>query len=110
MLANEPRAAALLDEVHAVLLRQDYAGLAHLAEALERELDQPSQRLDPDALAVIRRKADRNALTLIAVQRGIRAAVRRIAEIRSVANGLVTYDLAGRREEKSSGVDLKARY
>lgn len=109
MMANEPRAAILLDEVHAVLMRQDYGGLAQLAEALERELDQPSQTLDQEALAIIRRKADRNALTLIAVQRGIRAAVRRIAEIKSVASGLVTYDLAGRREEKSSGRDLTAR-
>ncbi|MBI1169864.1 hypothetical protein GC209_00555 [bacterium] len=110
MSANEPRAAALLDEVHAVLLRQDYDGLAQLAASLEQELDHPSQTLDAEALAIIRRKADRNALTLLAVQRGIRAAVRRITEIRSVANGLVTYDLGGRREEKSSGSDLKARY
>ena len=110
MQTSEPRAAVLLDEVHAVLLRQDYSGLAQLAEALEHELDRPSQVLDQAALSVILRKADRNAATLIAVQRGIRAAVRRITEIRSVSNGLVTYDLGGRREEKSSGHDLAARY
>ncbi|MGV8988544.1 MAG: hypothetical protein ACOH2H_19940 [Cypionkella sp.] len=110
MEANEPRAAVLLDEVHAVLLRQEYDGLAKLAEALEHELDHPSRTLDTAALAIIRRKADRNAATLIAVQRGIRAAVRRITEIRSASSGLVTYDLGGRREEKSGGHDLTARY
>ena len=110
MSRTEPRAAVLLDEVHAVLLRQDYAGLATLAAALEQELDHPSQKLDSAALSIIRRKANRNAATLIAVQRGIRAALRRITEIHSVSTSLVTYDRTGRREEVWSGRELAARY
>lgn len=100
----------MLDEVHAVLMRHDYAGLETLAAALEDELDHPSQTLDSAALAIIRRKANRNAATLIAVQRGIRAALRRITEIHSVSNSLVTYDRSGRREEKWNSSELAARY
>ncbi len=102
MLANEPRAAVILDEIHAALLLRDYAVLADLTKSLEEALAQPAQKLDAAALAVIRGKADRNAATLIAVQRGIRAAVRRIAEIRSVSNGLVTYDRSGLRQQSVS--------
>lgn len=99
MLANDPRGPALLDDIHTALLRHDYAALADLGAALEHELDHPRQPLDQTALDQIRRKADRNAASLIAVQRGIRAAVRRLAEIRSVSNGMVTYDRSGRRQE-----------
>lgn len=110
MMANEPRAAGLLDEINATLLRKDYAALADLGEALGRELDQPSQKLDAAALAIIRRKADRNAATLIAVQRGIRAALRRITEIKSVSNGMTTYDRSGRKYEEQSVRGLAARF
>jgi hypothetical protein len=99
MLENDVRAAALLDEIHAALLRHDYGALAPLGSALEHELDHPAQKLEPASLDLIRRKADRNAATLVAVQRGIRAAVRRITEIRSVSTGMVTYDRSGRRQE-----------
>lgn len=49
------------------------------------------------ALAVLRRRADENAALLSASQRGIRAALRRIEEVRGVASGLATYDAQGRR-------------
>lgn len=110
MASSEPRAAALLDELHAALLRKDYNILAELGAALSRELDQPSQKLDAEALAVIRRKADRNAATLIAIQRGIRAAMRRLAEIKSVSNGMSTYDRSGRKYEDQKLRGLAARY
>jgi hypothetical protein len=99
MLTNDPRAAALLDEIHAALLHHDYGTLASLGAALEQELDHPGHKLTPAALDLIRRKADRNAATLLAVQRGIRAAVRRITEIRSVSTGMVGYDRFGQRQE-----------
>jgi hypothetical protein len=110
MPANEPRAAVLLDEVHAALLRKDYEILADLGAALGHELDQPSQKLDAAALAIIRRKADRNAATLTAVQRGIRAALRRITDIRLVSNGMTTYDRSGRKYEDQSGSGLAERF
>ena len=102
MLASEPRTAAVLDEIHVALLQRNYALLPALSKSLEDALAQPSQKLDAAALKIIRHKADRNAATLIAVQRGIRAAVRRIAEIRSVSDGMVTYDKSGRKYETAA--------
>lgn len=107
---NPPRAALLLDEVQAAVLRHDYGALPDLSAALEQELARPSQRLDAVALMVIRQKADRNAATLLAVQRGIKAALRRITEIKSVSKGLVTYDRSGRKAEAPTGQGLAARF
>ena len=47
----EPRAAQLLDDIHAALLRHDYSALGPLGQALEAELDQPTiQQLDARAV------------------------------------------------------------
>jgi len=100
-------AASLLDDIHKRLLLRQYDQLAALSVALETALTQP-QKLDAAALALIRSKAQRNAATLIAVQRGIRAAVRRVAEIRSVSSGLVTYDTSGLRQDRV-GFDVAQR-
>lgn len=102
----DPKAAALLDEIHAALLRHDYAALAPLSQMLEAELDQPSQKLDARAVRLIRSKADRNAATLKATARGIRAATQRMAEVRQVARGMVTYDRTGRHETIDTGTPL----
>ena len=102
MRKSEPHAAVLLDEVHAVLLRQDYAALATLAAALEQELDHPSQKLDSAALSIIQRKANRNAATLIAVQRGIRAALRQITP-RSIPCPMVWRPMTAMAAAKKSG-------
>lgn len=110
MPPTDPRAALLLDEVHKALVRRDYAALPALTVALAAELDHPSENLDQTALHVIRRKADRNAATLSAVQRGIKSAVRRLTEIRSASNGLVTYDRTGRKQEQQTTHGLTARF
>lgn len=102
MPVSEPRTAAVLDEIHEALLQRNYGQLPALSKSLQEALAQPAQKLDAAALTIIRRKADRNAATLIAVQRGIRAAVRRIAEIRSVSDGMVSYDKSGRRHETAA--------
>ena len=107
---NNSRAAVLLDEVQAAVLRRDYGMLAELSAALETELNHPSQTLTAADLSMIRQKANRNATTLLAVQRGIRAALRRITEIKSVSNGLVTYDRSGRKAETKSGTGMAARF
>ena len=96
-----PTAASLLDDIHQRLLARQYDQLPALSLALERALT-PPQKLDAAALSLLHAKAQRNAATLIAVQRGIRAAVRRVAEIRSVSTGLVTYDKSGLRQEATS--------
>ena len=42
---NLPRAAILLDDVQAAVLRRDYDALAGLSAALEKELDHPAAPL-----------------------------------------------------------------
>jgi hypothetical protein len=93
-----PSAASLLDDIHQRLLARRYDQLEALSLALERALSAP-QNLDAAALKLIHAKAQRNAATLAAVQRGIRAAMRRVVEIRSVSTALVTYDKSGLRQE-----------
>ena len=95
---HEPTAAALLDDIHQRLLARQYDQLPALSVALEHALSTP-QKLEAATLKLIHVKAQRNEATLAAVQRGIRAALRRVAEIRSVSTGLVTYDTSGRRQE-----------
>ncbi|MBC7476853.1 MAG: hypothetical protein H7317_02000 [Pseudorhodobacter sp.] len=105
----EPRAALLLDLVYAALLRSDYAALPGMTEQLELELRTPSLTLTATQLTLIRRKAERNGACLIAAQRGVKAARRRLAEIRSTAAGLVTYDRKGHRTETSESRNLAQR-
>lgn len=92
------RLSAELDRVYRVLRSGKLDGLAAATQALEAEL----ARLDPvDAagLDLLRHKAQRNAACLDAAARGIRAARRRLSEIRMIENGLGTYDDKGRRDE-----------
>ena len=104
-----PVAARLLDAVYQALLRSDYAVLGKLSEDLERELQKPSGRITDADLQMISRKAERNAAVLLAAQKGIRSARRRLSEIRETASGLVTYDRSGRRAEVSEGRNLAQR-
>lgn len=106
---DTPNAAILLDRVLDALLRSDYAVLAQLSASLERELQSPRDRLTEAGLQLIHRKAERNAAMLLAAQRGIRSARRRLAEIRTTAAGLVTYDRSGRRAEVSESRNLAQR-
>lgn len=92
------RLSAELDRVYHVLRSGRLDGLAAATQALEAEL----ARLDPmDAagLELLRHKAQRNAACLDAAARGVRAARRRLAEIRTIESGLGTYDDKGRRDE-----------
>ena len=92
------RLSAELDRVYQVLRSGKLEGLAAATQALEAEL----ARLDPaDAagLDLLRHKAQRNAACLDAAARGVRAARRRLAEIRTIESGLGTYDDKGRRDE-----------
>lgn len=109
MVRSEPRAAQLLDLVHAAVQAANYAALAELAQSLVQELDRPDFALTPPELHLVRHRAERNAACLLAAQRGIRAARRRLAEIRGAAAGLVTYDRAGKRAAVSESRNLTQR-
>ncbi len=104
-----PNAALLLDRVYEALLRADYGALEGLSANLDRELHSPSGKITEAGLQLIQRKAERNATVLLAAQRGIRSARRRLAEIRTTASGLVTYDRSGRRAEVSESRNLAQR-
>ena len=104
-----PRAVQLLDMVYEALLRSDYAALPGMTDLLAQELLSPSLPLTAGHLATIHHKAERNGACLIAAQRGVKAARRRLAEIRSTASGLVTYDRKGRRAEVIESRNLAQR-
>lgn len=105
--AKAPLAAQLLDQVYDAMLRSDYGALPALGTRLEAVLQGP-----PPAqadLQLIRTKADRNAAVLLAAQRGIKAARRRLADVRAATGALVTYDRSGRRAEHNDNPSLAQR-
>lgn len=103
-------ALAVLDAIYAALLRSDLDALPGLTERLELDLSRHYPTFGERALRQIRQKADRNAVVLLAAQRGIRAARRRIDDIRSASAGLVTYDRSGKRAEVSEQRSLAQRF
>jgi len=90
-----------LDRVHEILRRGNLTALPEAAAAIEAEIASLAATSGPAPraadLAALRRKLARNALCLEGAARGIRAARRRIAEVRGAASGLAAYDAAGRR-------------
>jgi hypothetical protein len=107
------RLSRSLDTVHEVLRSGDLAALPAAAEGMECSLAvlaaagaRPS---DAAGLAAIRRKLERNALCLQGSARGIRAARRRIAEVRAAGKGLAAYDAAGRRPSEPAAPTTLAR-
>lgn len=113
MPTNDPGAAQaatqLLDLAYEALLKSDFAALGGLSERLERELARGAARFGEAELRAIRQKANRNAVVLLAAQRGIRSARRRLEEIRDTAQGLVTYDRSGKRASVSEHRSLAQR-
>ncbi len=83
----------LLDAVHRALLAGDLAALPPLAERIETAMVALPAGADAHGLQT---RARRNALLLEAAGRGLRAARRRLEELRGAAR-LSTYDHAGRR-------------
>ena len=98
-----------LDAIHAALR----AGRLHDLEALTRALEATmSEREQMDAIALkrVRSKAARNASALIAAGSGVRSAGRRLAEIRAVQDGFVSYGPAGERDESPTTRQLTQRF
>ena len=98
--ANAPDPLAdLLDQAHAALRIAAYDRLDGLTRQIEAELSLLVERRDRAALDRVRHRAMRNEACLLAAQHGIRAARRRIEEIRRAQSGLVTYGPTGSRAE-----------
>lgn len=101
----------LLDRVHAALMAGDLASLAAHVAALEALPTERLAGLGAAPLGRLRAKADRNARCLEAAGRGLRAAQRRLAEIRAAGQGLQTYDVQGqRRTLAGTGQQIARRF
>ncbi|MGL5008442.1 MAG: hypothetical protein ACRC6I_01065 [Paracoccaceae bacterium] len=85
-----------LDAVHAALLDGDINQIAPLTRRVEVLMTNPETPSEAE-LTIIRAKAMRNARTLEAAMQGLRAASRRLAELREAASGHKTYGRDGRR-------------
>jgi len=104
------RMCDLLDAVHAALVRAEYQELDALTDAVAAGLPAVEGSRDRAGLIRVQQKAARNAVCLLATQRGFRAALRRVEEIRVARTGLVTYDPHGRRSEPALAGRLRERF
>lgn len=96
--AATDRLSAELDRIYHALRSGKLDGLGAATLALEAELARLGP-IDAAGLERLRQRARRNAACLDAAARGVRAARRRLTEIRTIESGLGTYDDKGRRDE-----------
>ena len=89
----------LLEAAARAVALADYAGAAALVPQIEAALAQLGPQADARTLARLRRQAERNVVCLDAARRGLRAARRRMEEVRRSAQGLSTYDDKGKRHD-----------
>lgn len=108
MLADSP-IEALMDQVHDAILTANFSALATLSPALEAALEALPAGNQPTALARLRQKAERNAACAQAAGRGVRAAIRRLAEVQQNTSGLMTYDEKGNRARRNALTELTRR-
>ena len=88
---------ALLDASYGAAKCADFILLAELIPALETALADLAPNMGAGQLAQLQRKADRNAVCVSAMGRGIRSAIRRLEDVRRAVSGLAAYDNKGQR-------------
>ena len=91
---------AVLDAIHAALLEGELDAIGPLAHRLDALLAGLAQ-YPPATLSLIRSKAQRNAATLRSAEQGVRAAQRRLAELREAVSGHRIYGRDGQRSAVS---------
>lgn len=106
----EAQTIDLLDQIHTAILNADFARLSSLSVAVETSLAQASPIKDAQTLQKIQGRAERNAACLLAAGRGIRAAQRRIAELRDAKQGFSTYTKSGQRAQHDQPSQVARRY
>lgn len=109
-MQNNHSAAQVLDQMHQAILQADFALLAGLAPALETAVASLGRSADASSLQAIQHKAARNAACLVAAGRGVRSAMRRLAEVQGAGTGLITYDGAGKRASHATPGQLARRF
>lgn len=105
----ETQIEALMDQLHTAILMADYPALATLSPAVETALAGLVAEGDAAFLARVRKKAERNAACAQAAGRGVRAAIRRLAEVQQNASGLMTYDEKGNRALRNGTAEMTRR-
>ena len=100
----------LLDRIHSAILVADFALLEELTPTLEKSMENAQTMRDAALLAQIKAKAERNAACLVAAGRGVRAAQRRLAEIRDAAQGFSTYNGRGQRAQHGQNSSFARRF
>ena len=90
-----------LDAVHAAILSGRIDDLGPLTTAITDNVAHLTTASEPQ-MRRIRDQAARNALCLQAAMKGVRAAQRRLSELRQVSTGHVTYDQNGQRASLGS--------
>jgi hypothetical protein len=105
-----PTTLELLDRIHSAILVADFALLERLSPALETSMSAAQTMRDSALLAQIKAKAERNAACLMASGRGVRAAQRRLAEIRDAAQGFSTYNGRGQRAQHGQNSSFARRF
>lgn len=91
-----------LGAIRRAALGGDFTALPALSRELEDHLQGARRSASRETAAALQRLAAENAVLLRAAQRGLRAAQRRLAEIRGVADGFTTYSAQGQR--RTSGL------
>lgn len=104
-MTAQDQAAKLLADILGATRNADFAALDGLARRLESLL--PELGNDAAALRPLRDAAARNIGALNAAAAGIKAAHRRLAEIRQIGR-LTTYDQSGTRQDRS-GASMATR-
>jgi hypothetical protein len=103
-----------LDRVFCLVRDGQLSDLPAALAEMEAELGAahgPGIPVTEAALVRLRRKADRNAACLKGAARGLRAARRRIAEVRAAATGLAAYDANGQRLDTADpGARINRRF
>jgi hypothetical protein len=84
---------SLLDRQRAALLCGDFSTLADLASAIDQAVEAGLPAANLPGLA---RRADENRSLITAALTGIRAARRRLDEVRTAPGGFTAYDAGGR--------------
>jgi flagellar biosynthesis/type III secretory pathway chaperone len=87
----------MLDQLTVAIREGDLQRIATIGPQLEQVLVALRPELDTQITERLREKACQNATLLQATAKGLRAAQRRIAEIRAAHEGLSTYNARGRR-------------
>lgn len=101
---------ALMDQMHDAILAADFSALGLLSPELEAALEALPTHIDEITLLRLRAKAERNANGALAASRGVRAAIRRLDEVKQNACALVTYDDKGQRSTKVLHGELSRRF